>query len=538
MRGWTMTENKNMIACYIRLSEDDEDTAKGIKDESNSVIAQKDLIHSYIDEDKDLKPYKNQDYVDDGYSGTNFKRPAFMRMMDDVKRGEISVIIVKDFSRFGRDHLETGDYLERIFPLLGIRFISINDHFDSMNCNGTTGGMNVALKNIMNSMYSRDLSGKVRSAMNTRAKHGQYMATKVAYGYKKDPEDIHHLVIDDVAADTVRIIFRLAAEGKKKGWICGYLNSLNIPTPDDYIRINKGKKPKANRNALSPRWTVTTISDILRNQVYLGHTCWNKSEANLSTGKKVIKKSYDDWTVKEGTHEPIVSRELFDKANEVAFSNAYPKKKSVSCPLIYCAYCGRSLPAPTDGNHIRYRCKNGYGEFALYDCKKVRIKTTDLENAVLANVNMMAKLYLEESAVKKTMVRSEASTIKDEISILNQEAAHLGATKISLYEEYRRNGNKEVYLEMKSKLDGKLSEINGKLATLQERLAETRDKISPAAEEVIMEVGDIKKFDKMQLKKVINRINVYAPDQIEIIWKPLDPFFQKITSETDRINLE
>ena len=533
-----MTENKDMVACYIRLSEDDEDTAKGIKDESNSVAAQRNLIHAHIDGDKDLRLYKIQDYVDDGYSGTTFKRPAFVRMMDDVKKGEVSVIIVKDFSRFGRDHLETGNYLERIFPLLGIRFISVNDCFDSMNCDGTTGGMNVALKNIMNSMYSRDLSNKVRSAMNTRAKHGQYMASMAAYGYKKDPEDIHHLLIDDEAADTVRKIFHLAAEGKNKGWICGYLNSQKIPTPGEYIHLKKGQKPKAQDDTITPRWAVTTVADILRNQVYIGNTCWNKSEMNLSTGKKMVRNSYDEWTVKEGTHEPIVSRDLFEKANEAAFRGPLHKKKFVPCPLVYCAYCGRTLPAPTDGYHIRYRCRSGYGEFALDDCKKVRIKATDLEKAVLANVNMMAKLYLEESAVKKKIVQSEASTVTDEISMLKQEAAHLGTTKMGLYEDYRRNGNKDEYLEKKSKLDSKLADINAKLTTLQEKVVKTRDEMSPAAEEVIMEMGDIKKFDKMQLKKIINRINVYAPDQIEIIWKPLDPFFQEITSETGRISLE
>ena len=210
----------------------------------------------------------------------------------------------------------------------------------------------------------------------------------------------------------------------------------------------------------------------------------------------------------------------------------------VPCPLVYCAYCGRTLPAPTDGYHIRYRCRNGYGEFPLDDCKKVRIKATDLEKAVLTNVNMMAKLYLEESAVKKKIVQSEASTVTDEISMLKQEAAHLGTTKMGLYEDYRRNGNKDEYLEKKSKLDSKLADINAKLTTLQEKVVKTRDEMSPAAEEVIMEMGDIKKFDKMQLKKIINRINVYAPDQIEIIWKPLDPFFQEITSETGRISLE
>ena len=177
-------ENKKM-AVYIRLSDEDENVDGIIKEESNSVAAQRILIRDYIQ--RNGLTGETAEYVDDGYSGTNFLRPSFQRMMDDAKSGEISCIIVKDFSRFGRDHLETGNYLERIFPLLGIHFISVNDQFDSEDCEGMTGGMSVALKNIINSMYSRDLSNKVKSAMGTRASRGEYMGALVPYGYIKNP---------------------------------------------------------------------------------------------------------------------------------------------------------------------------------------------------------------------------------------------------------------------------------------------------------------------------------------------------------------
>lgn len=174
------------------------------------------LINEFIKKQDEFTNCPVVEYVDDGYSGTNFNRPGFQRMVEDAKAGRIKSIVIKDFSRFGRDYLEVGNYLEKILPVLGIRIISINDGFDSINSSGFTGGMSVALKNMLNAMYSRDLSRKVRSAMKTHAKNGEYMPAFPKYGYIKDPEDKHHLVIDPEAAEIVKLIFTMAADGKTK----------------------------------------------------------------------------------------------------------------------------------------------------------------------------------------------------------------------------------------------------------------------------------------------------------------------------------
>lgn len=174
------------------------------------------LINEFIKKQDEFTNCPVVEYVDDGYSGTNFNRPGFQRMMEDAKTGRIKSIVIKDFSRFGRDYLEVGNYLEKILPVLGIRIISINDGFDSINSSGFTGGMSVALKNMLNAMYSRDLSRKVRSAMKTHAKNGEYMPAFPKYGYIKDPEDKHHLVIDPEAAEIVKLIFTMAQMGKQK----------------------------------------------------------------------------------------------------------------------------------------------------------------------------------------------------------------------------------------------------------------------------------------------------------------------------------
>lgn len=315
-----------ITAVYIRLSDEDGNVDGIVKAESNSVAAQRLLIRDYIQRNFPGQT-ETQEYVDDGFSGTNFQRPSFQRMMADAKRGKIGCIIVKDFSRFGRDHLETGNYLERIFPLLGIRFISVNDQFDSEDCTGMTGGMSVALKNIINSMYSRDLSKKVRSAMGTRAARGEYMGAFAPYGYSKNPENVHQLIPDKEAAEVVRLIFKMAAEGKKKPEIARYLNEQGTPTCMEYFQ-KMGLKRTGYKNKEKKLWTVTTIGDMLKNEVYLGKTIWNKSRQAAAGSKKAVKNDRSEWIIMEGTHEALVSQELFDMANANAFT--HEKKRSHS----------------------------------------------------------------------------------------------------------------------------------------------------------------------------------------------------------------
>mgnify|MGYP002530559280 FL=1 len=221
-----------VIGKYIRLSQADQDMMKKEnKTESESISHQRDLIQRYINSHADLKGCEVREFYDDGYSGTNFNRPSFERLLEQIKKGEINCVIVKDFSRFGRDYIELGDYLERIFPFLGVRFISVNDGYDSNDYKGTTGGLDVVLKNIVYDFYSKDLSVKVTTAKRAKMKRGEYIGGHVPYGLLRDPADKHKLVIDPEAAAVVREIFDMATEGKKLVEIARYLNEKGIETP-------------------------------------------------------------------------------------------------------------------------------------------------------------------------------------------------------------------------------------------------------------------------------------------------------------------
>ena len=231
-----------ITAMYIRLSMEDEDVSLNQKEESNSVSSQRELLESFIGNHSELKDTKVQEYCDDGFTGTKFERPGYMKLMEDVRADKISCIVVKDLSRLGRDYIEVGSLLEQILPLYQVRVIAVNDNYDSDNYDGSTGGMNVAFKNLIYMLYSRDLSNKVSSAMHTRILKGENISGQLRYGYVKDPNDKHKIIVDPEAAEVVKLIFELTAQGKSKTEVANYLNAQGIDTPSAY------KKRKGSRN--------------------------------------------------------------------------------------------------------------------------------------------------------------------------------------------------------------------------------------------------------------------------------------------------
>ena len=213
-----------ITAMYIRLSMEDEDVSLNQKEESNSVSSQRELLESFIGNHSELKDTKVQEYCDDGFTGTKFERPGYMKLMEDVRADKISCIVVKDLSRLGRDYIEVGSLLEQILPLYQVRVIAVNDNYDSDNYDGSTGGMNVAFKNLIYMLYSRDLSNKVSSAMHTRILKGENISGQLRYGYVKDPNDKHKIIVDPEAAEVVKLIFELTAQGKSKTEVANYLS--------------------------------------------------------------------------------------------------------------------------------------------------------------------------------------------------------------------------------------------------------------------------------------------------------------------------
>ena len=287
-------------AIYIRLS---------VADNGDSIVNQQRLLERYINERPDFT--LKQVFVDNGETGVNFNRPAWCRLIKACNQGHISCIVVKDLSRLGRNYIETGDYLERIFPALRVRLIAINDSYDSQSI-VSNKQIIYNLTNLVNDIYAKDISRKVLAAMHTKQKKGEFLGAHAAYGYLKDPANPKKIIPNPETDQIVRSIFEMKAAGLSNGAICRQLNSENTPCPNHY-RVLKGLTQ--NKKYVESRWISSTVAAILRNPLYLGHMTQRKFTAALYDGKAKRKTHPDEWIIVPNTHEAIVSQTLFDRVN-------------------------------------------------------------------------------------------------------------------------------------------------------------------------------------------------------------------------------
>lgn len=341
-------ECRNMIAAYQRISRADGDLGKDGKDKSNSIENQKELIQRYISCKESLQNVPVMDFVDDGYTGSNFDRPGFQQMMDGVRNGKIDTIIVKDLSRFGRDYIGVGEYMEQIFPLLGVRLIAINDNYDSNNYKGTTLGMDVVVSNLVNTMYCRDAGKKLRTANQVKWRKGITTASAAPFGYQFDPDKKGAFIIDLPAAKIVRRIFDLAILGLGTREIAMMLNDENVPVPSVYNKENKAYG-KETTYTIAPviLWDSSRVWKILTAYVYTGAMVLGKTKTLIS-GKSIVRTvPKGQQFITEGTHEAIVSREEFEKAQLVIKSNSHKVLMGrVDFPLkgkVRCGNCRRVM---------------------------------------------------------------------------------------------------------------------------------------------------------------------------------------------------
>ena len=334
------------IAVYIRLSLADEDTGK-TKSESDSIGNQRMLINRFLDNHESLSKLPRAEFVDDGYTGTNFDRPQFQKMMSLVRAGEINVICVKDFSRFSRDYIETGNYLECVFPFLGVRFISVNDGYDSDDYKGTTGGLEVVMRNIIYAAYSKDLSVKTTTAKVQMMKQGKYVGGYAPYGYKMHPTVRNKLAIDPDSALIVRRIFDEAMTGKNASEIAKGLNDDGIPTPGQYFRANHPGKNNFNYMSGKISWNSPMIYRILTKPVYTGAAVGHTMKIAAPLSKKRVRADKSDWIIVENMHEPIVTRAEFEAAQKAIHREG--KKSPRQVPdyplqgLVRCGNCKRAM---------------------------------------------------------------------------------------------------------------------------------------------------------------------------------------------------
>lgn len=293
---------------YLRLSKED-----GDKEESNSIESQRNILLRYLDDSNEIEYVK--EYVDDGYTGTNFNRPGFRSMLSDLQKGIINCILVKDLSRFGRNYLDAGKYVQQIFPNMGIRFIAVNDNVDTKNEFENGFDLMLPIKNLFNESYSQDISRKVQSSFKAMQRAGLFTGAYCSYGYRKSPGDKHKLVIDPYAASIVKKIFNWYLEGIGQRTIAAKLNEEKILCPAEYKRQNGENYRNHKRLATTTYWTYSTVHHILQNGMYKGCMVQNKSVRRMRGKAKARAK--EEWIIVEGTHEAIIAPDIFDRVQDL-----------------------------------------------------------------------------------------------------------------------------------------------------------------------------------------------------------------------------
>lgn len=521
---------KNQVAVYLRLSLEDVDKRTNrAKDESNSISAQRMLINRHLDQNPMLKNLPRVEFCDDGYSGTNFDRPQFQKMIELVKKGEISCIVVKDLSRFGRDYIEVGDYLEHIFPFLGIRVKAINDHYDSNDYIGKTGGMDIAFKNLIYDYYSKDLSKKVRSAMGVKQKEAKYVNC-VLYGYKRSPTEKHHMVIDEVTAPVVRRVFMDIIDGKSTTEIARALNEEGVPTPAQYKELQRQQSASAKK---APRWTHNRILEMLRNIKYTGVMVNHTRESRFIRDKNQRRVPMEEWVIRENAHEAIVTPEEYQSAQDaVRKVKSYNRTShDTSDCVYYCGYCGHKL-RKTFGNDTYFSCSSSaYHEES--QCDGIRFSKTDIENVIFASLKAQVSLLSVSSAKASEKLVSECDSLRQRLRQLQSEIEGCDREKFNRYEDYHAGViSADEYIAQKAKLSNKQTALKDDLAKLQQRY----DQCLSEEENSQNERKTAKKLRLLSdaelrgnMYAAIDRVTVFANDDISITWK-FDEMFAQMKS--------
>ena len=353
-------------AAYIRLSIEDSG-----KPGSDTIEGQRNLILAYIEGQADFRLVEV--YCDNGHTGTNFDRPDFERMMEDVRRGKINCIVVKDLSRFGRNYHETSNYLLRIFPFLGVRFVAVNDHFDTETAVETEYGLVMPLKNIINDTYSRDISRKISSAIETKERRGQFIGVYAPYGYRKSDDDRHKLAPNPETAPIIKEIFALRLQGLGYMGIARLLNGQGVPAPGAYLYQCGLSKQEKYRDAI---WAAWNIKEILLDEVYLGHLVQGKrTNVSYKQARKERNAPASEWRVFRNAHEPLIDEDTFAAAQRItaenrrAYEESLGKADGLKTPslfrgLVFCGDCGKALVR----RHVYNRRQDGRVYYYNYLC--------------------------------------------------------------------------------------------------------------------------------------------------------------------------
>ncbi len=525
-----------MAAVYLRLSKEDEDLRE-VKDkkESNSIANQKALILKTLESMSDVTLYDI--YIDDGFTGLNFERPNFQRMCEDIYNGRVNMVIVKDLSRLGRDYIDSGRYVKKIFPSYHVRFVSVLDHFDSLTATQSDVNLLIPVKNFVNDNYSRDISGKVRSHQEVMRENGLYIGSHVAYGYKKLETDRNRIIPDEYAADIVRKIFDWKLKGLSSASIADKLNELGVAAPSEYKRQLGGNYKSGFQKNRRAKWSAVTINRILKNKIYIGVLEQGKREKVNYKLNKIVEKPESEWAVKENTHEAIISKADFENVAKLLNldTRKSPEEETLFMlsGLMFCGECGRSMVRRCN----RYKDKQSiYYICATYNkgkgCSRHSIGQSVVEDilldAIKRHIEHVARLDELLSTIRDREVNYDDIVANDrEILAKYKELDQCKKVEMSLHRDLAAGiiSIKE-YEQFKNNFAHKSAEIEATIRKLQEEI-ETVFKEGLFADEWIdtfTKTGNITSLDRSIVLSLVEKITIHEENRIEITFKYQDEY--------------
>ena len=523
-------------AAYIRLSTED----SGKKD-GYSLQNQEMLVLDYIGRHPELNLYR--EYIDNGFSGTCFDRPAFDEMMQDMRDGRINCIVVKDLSRLGRNYLEAGNYLEQIFPFFKVRFISINDGYDSDSPDSADESLIIPLKNIINEGYAKDISVKVSTALETRKKQGKFTGKYAPYGYLKDPADKNHLIVDEETKDIVKRIFQMRADGMSMSGIAAQLNQEGIPSPAAYLILKGISKEKSFQNSY---WNRINVKRLLTNRVYLGNLVYGKEQSSFAKRITRHRLPEEQWKEVENTHEPIIDRKLFDFVQEkqeesrkeffdrTGINNDY-QPENLFRGLIHCSDCGGAMKMSKFVTTLKSGKKS---RFAVYQCCRRKsmknyycpprsIRKTQLDQTAAEAIRYHISLFLDTEKVIETLnqkaeIRQAAASLKNQIREMQRQAARYERMNTGIYEDYRDGIlDESEYLDMRkhySEEADRLREEIDRMITEQDSYAEDY-RLKDTLSDLVRKYAEFTTLTREIVEAFIADIRVHTGGGLKIVFR-------------------
>lgn len=513
---------------YTRLSRDDGDKA-----ESNSIVSQKEIIRDYVRRNPEFVIVK--EYADDGYSGVNFDRPGFKQMLEDLRAKKIDCVICKDLSRFARNYIDAGRYLEKIFPFMGVRFVAINDNYDSNGDKAQSDALIVPFKNLINDAYCRDISVKIRSQLDIKRKMGDFIGAFAAYGYRKDPSNKNKLLVDERAARTVKLIFNLRIQGLCNSAIADRLNDMGVLSPMEYKRSqgeNYSSGFRANERAL---WSPMLIKRILSNEIYIGTLIQHKTGTPNHKVKKRMDYDREEWIVIEDNHEPIIRRTDFETVQNLMRRDVRtaPKKEQVHLfsGFVFCGDCQHTMvrkTVPRGGKKYHYlvcatnKAKNGCTPHTMSEEKLSEI----VYHIVTDHIDLISQVeqVLEQIAALPEQERNIIN-YDAQITSLEAEVQRYQDLKVNLYSDMAEGViSREEYKEFHAGYDRRIAEKKRQLAKLQEERTQALENGSGNVEwiEQFMKYQNITELDRECIVHLIENILVYDGKRIEVNFRYRD----------------